>query len=98
MWKIEERSLCRAIVDENGQEITFIDSEPRSFEGKPCGSVTSQGRTKEELKAITHLIGSAPDLLEACHCSCELCQMMHSGKADCKPCKIGKAINKAKGA
>ena len=66
MWTIEERSGCRAIVDEKGQEITFIDSEPRSFEGKPCGSVTSQGRTAEDLKAITNLIAAAPDLLRAC--------------------------------
>jgi len=64
-WKLDERYGVHAIVDSNGQDITYIDKAPVFYEGKPCGSVTSRGRTREELKELAHLLAAAPDLLEA---------------------------------
>ena len=50
----------------------------------------------EQHLADGHLMASAPDLLEACLSSCELCRMMGSAK-ECKHCVIGKALAKAEG-
>lgn len=65
-FHVEDRFGCWAIVDEKGQDIAYQDKEPRFFEGEPCGSVTSRGRTAEELKANANLFAASPDLLEAC--------------------------------
>lgn len=82
-WGVDEDHM---IIDANGNHLKHHSPwQEDAWEGD------------EEANANMTLMAAAPDLLEACHSSCELCQMMHSGKADCKPCIIGKAIKKAEG-
>lgn len=65
-WTTERRNGCIAIVDANGHDVTYQDDAPRFHDGEPCGSVTSRGRTSEELEANARLIAAAPALLAAC--------------------------------
>lgn len=61
-WRLEERFHCWAIVDASGQAVTHIDKI-----GQPdCGSITSQGRSVDELQQIRQLIAAAPELLVVC--------------------------------
>jgi hypothetical protein len=64
-WKLEERKDCLAIKTTNGNEIVFIHR---------TGSVTTQNRTGEEIKANGQLIAAAPELLEACTKLLNICQ------------------------
>lgn len=64
-WTIEERQTCRAIVDSANQDIGYVDKTPSFFDGKPCGSVTSQGYTAEELTDRIRLMAAAPKLVSA---------------------------------
>jgi hypothetical protein len=64
-WTIEERHSCRAIVDSANQDIGYVDKTPSFFDGKPCGSVTSQGYTAEELTDRIRLMAAAPKLVAA---------------------------------
>jgi hypothetical protein len=61
-FRMETRLHVHAIIDARG-EVAFIDTEPRFHNGEPCGSITSRGRTAEELRAIARLLTGAPDLL-----------------------------------
>ena len=63
-WTVEKRVSCWAICDSKGQDVTYQDDKPRFYQGEPCGSTTSQGRTAAELAANARLIAAAPDLLE----------------------------------
>ena len=58
-WRLEKRSTCYAILDVENKPVLFIDDAPRFYQLEACGSVTSQGRTKEELKAIAETIVAA---------------------------------------
>ena len=64
-WYIEKRASVWAVVDETGQDVTYIDLAPASHNGEPCGSVTSRDRTPEELRKIACVIAAAPELLKA---------------------------------
>jgi hypothetical protein len=64
-WTIEERQTCRAIVDSAHKDIGYVDKYPMFFDGKPCGSVTSQGYTAEELADRVRLMAAAPKLVAA---------------------------------
>ena len=64
-WTVEKRVSCWAICDSKGQDVTYQDDKPRFYQGEPCGSTTSQGRTAAELAANARLIAAAPDLLDA---------------------------------
>lgn len=64
-WTIDERQTCRAIVDSANQDIGYVDKYPMFYEGKPCGSVTSQGYTAEELTDRIRLWAAAPKLVAA---------------------------------
>lgn len=64
-WKIQERHTCRAIVDSANQDIGYVDKAPSFFDGKPCGSVTSQNYTAEELTDRIRLWAAAPKLVAA---------------------------------
>mgnify|MGYP000882934072 CR=1 FL=1 len=64
-FRLQLRMNCWAIVDDHG-DVAYIDNAPQFFQGEPCGSVTSRGRTKEELAAIASLFAAAPALLQAC--------------------------------
>ena len=64
-WVIQERHSCRAIVDSNYQDIGYVDKAPSFFDGKPCGSVTSQNYTAEELADRVRLMAAAPKLVQA---------------------------------
>jgi len=87
---------------------TYIEGDyvrKESNDGTIClvceddGHVDSKCAEQLPKDANAHLIAAAPDLLEACHSSCCLCEMMHGKeiKERCEPCKIGKAIRKAEG-
>lgn len=65
-WTTERRQSCHAIIDSAGNDLAYIDLEPHFFDGEPCGSVTSRGRSTKELAAIANMFSAAPDLLEAC--------------------------------
>lgn len=96
-WTTERRNGCIAIVDANGHDVTYQDDAPRFYNGEPCGSVTSRGRTSEELNANVKLIAAAPELLAACKaalhppeydadenpspCSCSICVKLRSAIA-----------------
>ena len=62
-FKVETRLHVHAILDDNGQEVTFVDVEPSFHDGQPCGSVTTHGRTKEELAELARAIGALPTLI-----------------------------------
>jgi len=64
-FKVETRAYVHAVLDAEGKEVTFIGTEPNFYEGEPCGSVTTRGRTKEELAQIAHAIGALPELIAA---------------------------------
>lgn len=64
-WRLDRRQSCWAIVDASGQDVAYQDDAPRFHAGEPCGSITSRGRTAEELEANAALIAAAPDLLAA---------------------------------
>ena len=66
-WTMSPRVGCTAILDAHGQPITFIDTFPRSYQGEPCGSITSQGRSCTELASITRGIAALPRLLKTLH-------------------------------
>ena len=63
-WRLERRDLCYAIVDSNGQDVCHIDDQPRFYNGQPAGSITSRGRTAEQLATIAKLIAAAPRLAD----------------------------------
>lgn len=97
-WEVSPRCGCCAVVDANRKEIVFLDEYPRFFEGKPCGSVTSQGRTREELAATARLISAAPDLLAACIDAMECIRTGgHHGDANRTMEALGAAIAKSGG-
>lgn len=75
-WHTELRDGCRAIVDGNGKDITYLDIAPRFFNGEPCGSVTSRGRTVEELAATAELLAAAPALLTALKDAADMLRLM----------------------
>lgn len=64
-WHVERRFSCWAIVDSKPSDLAYQDDAPRFYNGEPCGSVTSRGRTVEELEANAKLIAAAPELLDA---------------------------------
>lgn len=63
-WRLDLRHNSQAIVDANGKDLAYQDTHPRFLNGEPCGSVTSKGRTAEELAANALLIAAAPQLLD----------------------------------
>lgn len=62
-WRLEQRSSCIAVIDCDGQELLFLLKH--SDDGRECGSVTTRGRTNEEIDAAALIIAAAPDLLAA---------------------------------
>jgi hypothetical protein len=62
-FTVETRLHVHAILDAKGQEVTFIDVAPSFHDGQPCGSVTTRGRTKEELAELARAIGALPELI-----------------------------------
>lgn len=64
-FTVDTRLHVHAILDNAGEPITFIDVEPQFHDGEPSGSVTSRGRTKEELAEIANAIAALPDLIKA---------------------------------
>lgn len=63
-WTMEDRAYVWAVTDGQGQEIVML-GKPQVYQGVPCGSVCSQGRSQDEVAANARLIAAAPDLLEA---------------------------------
>lgn len=75
---VERRHTCYAVCDEIG-DVTHIDLEPRFYNGAPCGSITSRGRTAEELEAIAKLFAAAPKMLAALKHARQLLEDMAGG-------------------
>lgn len=65
-WTVDTRLHVHAIVDSKGQDVVYFDVRPSVYDGEPCGSVRSRGRTQSELAAMAQLVAAAPDLLAAC--------------------------------
>ena len=68
-WKTEKRASCTAIISEQKtglfNEVVFL-SDSMKHNGKPCGSIESQGVEQSEIDSNAVLIAAAPDLLDAC--------------------------------
>lgn len=66
-FKLDDSRLSvHAIIDANGQDVAYLEIKPCFCDGEPCGSVTSRGRTAEELRDTARLFAAAADLLAAC--------------------------------
>jgi hypothetical protein len=89
-WTIEERQTCRAIVDSANKDIGYVDKTPSFFDGKPCGSVTSQGYTAEELTDRIRLMAAAPKLVAALQAI-----LMHSEFPAAIRCVCDRALKEA---
>lgn len=90
-WKLEKRMSTYAISDDK-HDLAYIGVEPAFFEGVPCGSVTTMGRTAEELLSIATLITAAPELLA-------LVEMVAAGNTESRYLELlaAQVIDKARG-
>jgi hypothetical protein len=68
--KVQEREHCWAIVDAKGQDVGYQDKEAYRGPGAPAGSVTSRGRSPEELRANALLWAAAPVLFRELDAIC----------------------------
>ena len=83
-WTIEKRLHVWAIEDRIGP-VAYVETTPVFFEGEPCGSLTSRGRTAEELEEIARLIAAAPLLLRAV----KIAREVFNSRVDVEHCLAG---------
>jgi len=95
-WRVCKRASCWAIqpitgaAPGNHNDVVYVATP---YPGDPtAGSVTSQGRTKEECEANARLIAAAPELLEACEAVlAHLPDADKEGSWDCQSAQILRA-------
>lgn len=61
-WRVINGVSCRRVESECGSPVTIIYNH-QEYNGEPCGSITSQDKSEEELAANANLIAAAPELL-----------------------------------
>ncbi len=64
-WTTEDRHHVHAVMDNQGKELFFVERSPYMVHGVNCGSITTHGRTVEDLAAIARVAAAAPALLAA---------------------------------
>ena len=63
-WSVIKLKSCQVINTASGSRITAIPDH-FEYEGKVCGSISSQDKTQKELDQIACLISAAPDMYAA---------------------------------
>ena len=100
-WKVNKQFVSGVSIESMNGRIVFLNNHVEC-EGKPCGSISSQDKSQEEINANAQLISAAPDLLAACKILTE----QYNSSADIRMggnltnegfLKANKAINKVEG-
>ena len=94
-WHLTSRNNCWAISND-AEDIVYV-FRPYILDGRPCGSVTTRGRSLEEMEANAWLIAAAPELLEALRDMMQQAEIADNTIHEIDFCKALSAIAKATG-